>query len=71
MGKYVTIKGFKDGNKAIASIDAHKIYKMGLSDGGIEITPDDITDKPEKEKIDLIVAITVADWTEVTVTPEI
>lgn len=70
-GKYVTIKGFKDGNKAIASIDAHKIYKMGLSDGGIEITPDDITDKPEKEKIDLIVAITVADWTEVTVTPEI
>ena len=44
---------------------------MGLSDGGIEITPDDITDKPEKEKIDLIVAITVADWTEVTVTPEI
>lgn len=69
--KYVTIKGFKEGDAVITSIEAHKIYKMGLTDGGIEITPDEITDKPEKEKIDLIVAITVADWTETTVTPEI
>lgn len=70
-GKYVTVNGFKDGNTALTSIEAHKIYKMGLTDGGIEITPDEITDKPEKDKIDLVVDITVADWTEVTVTPEI
>lgn len=70
-GKYVTVKGFKENNQAITSIEAHKIYKMGLTDGGIEITPDQITDKPEKEKVDLIVEITVANWTETTVTPEI
>ena len=55
----------------ISAIEAHKIYKLGLEDGGIEITPDKITDKPEKAKIDLIAAITVADWTTANVTPEI
>lgn len=70
-GKYITVKGFKEKGTAITSIEAHKIYKMGLTDGGIEITPEEITDKPEKDKIDLIVAITVANWTETTVTPEI
>ena len=44
---------------------------MGLENGGIEITPEKITDKPEKAKIDLIAAITVADWTTANVTPEI
>ena len=48
----------------------HTIYKMGLENGGIEITPDKITDNPEKTKIDLIVAVTVADWTVSNVTPE-
>ena len=43
---------------------------MGLDSGGIEITPDKITDKPEKNKIDLIVAISVADWTTANGTPE-
>ena len=42
-----------------------------LADSGIEITPDKITDKPEKAKIDLIVAVSVADWTVANVTPEI
>ena len=44
---------------------------MDLADSGIEITPDKITDKPEKAKIDLIVAVSVADWTVANVTPEI
>ena len=70
-GKYVTVKGFRDSGSLISAIEAHKIYKMGLADSGIEITPDKITDKPEKAKIDLIAAITVADWTTANVTPEI
>lgn len=70
-GMYITVKGFREGGTLLSSIDAHKIYKMGLENGGIEITPDKITDKPEKNKIDLIVAITVADWTVSNVTPEI
>ena len=70
-GKYVTVKGFRDSGSLISAIEAHKIYKMGLADSGIEITPDKITDKPEKAKIDLIVAVSVADWTVANVTPEI
>lgn len=70
-GKYITVKGFRDSGSLISAIEAHKIYKMGLADSGIEITPDKITDKPEKAKIDLIAAITVADWTTANVTPEI
>lgn len=81
-GKYVTVKGFKVGGKTLVGADtgveadnypmkAHEIYKMGLENGGIEITPDQITDKPEKEHVDLIVAITVAPWTMEEVTPEI
>ena len=46
-------------------------FVVGLADSGIEITPDKITDKPEKAKIDLIVAVSVADWTVANVTPEI
>ena len=70
-GKYITVKGFRDSGSLISAIEAHKIYKMGLADSGIEITPDKITDKPEKAKIDLIVAVSVADWTVANVTPEI
>lgn len=78
-GKYITVKGFKVGNDMLVGANAttgykmkaHEIYKMGLESGGIEITPDKITDEPEKEKIDLIVAITVAPWTVQEVTPEI
>ena len=65
------MKGFRDSGSLISEIEAHKIYKMGLADSGIEITPDKITDKPEKAKIDLIVAVSVADWTVANVTPEI
>lgn len=70
-GKYITVKGFRENGSLISAITNHKIYKMGLDGGGIVITPDKITDKPEKTKIDLIVAITVADWTVANVTPEI
>lgn len=70
-GKYITVKGFKESGATVSTIEAHKIYKMGLTDSGIEIKPEEITDKPEKEKIDLIVAVTVAPWTETTITPEI
>ena len=70
-GRFITVKGFRESGTLLASIDAHKIYKMGLENGGIEITPDKITDKPEKQKIDLLVAITVADWTVGNVVPEI
>ena len=68
--KYITVKGFRESGSLISAIEPHQIYKMGLEDGGIEITPDKITDKPEKTKIDLIVAITVAEWTSENVTPE-
>ena len=68
--KYITVKGFLENGSLISEIKDHKIYKMGLEDGGIAITPDKITDKPEKSKIDLIMAITVADWTSANVTPE-
>lgn len=69
--KYITVKGFRENGSLLTGIESHKIYKMGLDGGGIAITPDKITDKPEKNKIDLIVAITVADWTTENVTPEI
>ena len=69
-GKYITVKGFREGGSLVAWLQNNKIYKMGLEGGGIEITPEKITDKPEKNKIDLIVAITVADWTTSNVTPE-
>lgn len=68
--KYISIIGYRENGSLISQIDAHKIYKLGLENGGMEITPDKITDKPEKNKIDLIVAITVADWTVSNVTPE-
>ena len=70
-GKYITVKGFIENGISLNGVSGHTIYKMGLENGGIEITPDKITDKPEKNKIDLIVAITVADWTVSNVTPEI
>lgn len=70
-GKFITVTGFKENGVSLVSIQPHKIYKMGLENGGVEITPDKITDKPEKTKIDLMVAITVADWTVSNVTPEI
>ena len=68
--KYITVKGFREGGSLVSGLEINKIYKMGLEDGGIAITPDKITDKPEKNKIDLIVGITVADWTSSNVTPE-
>lgn len=70
-GKYITVTGYRESGSLISHIDAHKIYKMGLESGGISITPDKITDEPEKNKIDLLVAITIADWTTSNVTPEI
>ncbi|WP_032135895.1 hypothetical protein [Alistipes onderdonkii] len=70
-GKYITVKGFRESGTLLSATEPHKIYKLGLEDGGIEITPDKITDKPEKAKIDLIVAVSVADWTVANVTPEI
>ena len=70
-GKYITVKGFRESGTLLSATEPHKIYKMGLADSGIEITPDKITDKPEKAKIDLIVAVSVADWTVANVTPEI
>ena len=67
---YITVKGFRENGSLLTTIEGHKIYKMGLADGGIAITPDKITPDPEKPKIDLIVAITVADWASSNVTPE-
>lgn len=69
-GKYITVKGFKTVTP-VDRVQPHRIYKMGLENGGVEITPDKITDKPEKSKVDLLVAITVAEWTTENVTPEI
>ena len=70
-GKYITVTGFKDSSTDITTIEAHKIYKVGLESGGIEITPEVITPDPEVTKYDLKVNITVADWIETTVTPNI
>ena len=70
-GKYITITGYKESGSDITAIEAHKIYKLGLTNGGIEITPEIITPKPEQEKFDLQVNITVADWTSAEVTPNI
>jgi len=68
--KYITVKGFRENGALVGWLENNKIYKMGLEDGGIEITPDKITDKPEKSKIDLIVGITIANWASSNVTPE-
>lgn len=73
-GKYVTITGFtKDGGTTLTADDvaANKIFKVGLTDGGITIDVDKITDKPEKPKYDLNVSITIAAWTAENVTPVI
>ena len=70
-GKYITVKGFRENGTLLTWPQPHKIYKAGLENGGIEITPDKITDKPEKTRSDLVVAVTVADWTMENLTPEI
>ena len=64
------MKGFRENGALVGWLENNKIYKMGLEDGGIEITPDKITDKPEMSKIDLIVGITIANWASSNVTPE-
>ena len=69
--KFITVKGFQIAGTSITKIEPHKIYKMGLSGGGTVIKPGEITDKPEKNKIDLLVAIEVAEWTVQDVTAEI
>lgn len=69
--RYITVTGFKESGIDITEIEAHKIYKVGLENGGIEITPEEITPDPELTKYDLQVNITVADWTVTTVTPNI
>lgn len=70
-GKYVTVTGYREAGSLISHIDPHKIYKMGLESGGIVITPGTITDIPEKNKIDLVMAVTIADWSISNVVPEI
>lgn len=70
-GKYITISVLKSGADAISSIKANYIYKVGLSGDGIEITPENIDSNPEKDKVNLSVTVTVADWTEEMLTPEI
>ena len=79
-GKYITVKGFKVGSDALVGTTANagqyqmkvnEIYKMGLTDGGIVITPEQITPDPEMDKVDLIVEVTVVPWTAQNVTPEI
>lgn len=65
---YVTFTKFNDGSGDISSIDANTIYKVGVA-GGIEITSDLITDKPNLGQIDLGIEVIVAPWTAKTVTP--
>ncbi|MDD2594287.1 MAG: hypothetical protein PHD11_00535 [Bacteroidales bacterium] len=68
-GKYITISSFKDGSTTISAIEAHKIYKVGLTGGGIEVTPGIITPDPETPKYDLAVDVKVADWSVTNLTP--
>ena len=59
----------KDGSTTISAIEAHKIYKVGLTGGGIEVTPGIITPDPETPKYDLAVDVKVADWSVTNLTP--
>lgn len=66
---YVTFNKYHDGVSDIKSIDSNVIYKMGVGATGIAIDADMITDKPEKEKFDLAIKVTITKWTEKNVTP--
>ncbi|NDV66885.1 hypothetical protein [Bacteroides sp. 224] len=68
---FVTFSKYKDVSGYIQSMEAHKIYKMGVGTGGIPINAKDITDKPEKGPYDLGVKIEIADWDIHNVTPEV
>lgn len=70
---YVTFNKYDESTTTtpswITSIVANTIYKIGVGASGVVIDADMITDKPEKENFDLGINVTLAPWTEKTVTP--
>ena len=69
---WVTFSKFVDNltSTPVTEMEANKIYKIGLKDG-IPIDAKDITDQPEKDKMDVQVNITIEHWTEQEVTPQV
>jgi hypothetical protein len=69
---WVTFTQYRiDASTLVTTIENNKIYKMGVGETGIVITPEIITPDPEMEEFDLGIAVTVTPWTAVTVTPEV
>lgn len=65
---FVTIGGFKDAtNTAVSAIEIGKLYKLGLGEFTINIS--DVDPEPNHETADLHMTITVTDWEEVEITP--
>lgn len=65
---WVTFNKFTSADGPVPKMEPNMIYKMGLTDG-IKINAKDITDQPEKNKMDITINIDVAPWNEMTVTP--
>lgn len=70
---FITIKDFNitGGNSEKLSakgIQSGKIYQMALD---ITVKPKDITPDPESTAADLYASVTILDWTEVKITPEL
>lgn len=67
--KYITIKKYKDANGPVTKMKANNIYKVGLDK--LTITASDLDSTPEAASVALEVSISVAEWTENILTPEI
>ena len=71
--KWVTFRRYMDNPVTptyITSMDRNNIYKIGVGATGIPIDAKNLTEKPELNAVDLGVAVTVAEWNAVNLTPE-
>lgn len=67
--QFITVKGLKQGSTSLTSIDAGKVYNIGT--GALTFKESDLTPAPNMGAIDVTVTVTLAQWTVVSVTPEL
>lgn len=77
---FITIRSFNEGANILSEIVAAKIYKIDLNDLTVNFKPNPtdpdkpivpVDPDPEMDKFDLKVNVTVTNWSETTITPNI
>lgn len=69
--EYVTLTKFKKGGSLVTQSEHGKIYQIDLHDLEDVITIDKITPEPEDKTVDLTVKLTVVNWVQEKLTPEL